>query len=58
MTDAAHDAEPTTLTAALAREDYLESLRLESARFAEVLAEVTAETPVPSCPGWDVADLL
>lgn len=40
------------------REDYLETLRTESARFAEVLGEIPAETPVPSCPEWDVAELL
>lgn len=60
MTTAAHDTDPSDQTGSSgpSREDYLETLRTESTRFAEVLAELPAETPVPSCPGWDVTDLL
>ena len=38
--------------------DYLAFLRAESARFAEVLADVDPGAGVPSCPEWTAADLL
>jgi uncharacterized protein (TIGR03083 family) len=38
--------------------DYLTHLRADSARFAEVLAHIDSDTPVPSCPDWTAADLL
>ena len=38
--------------------DYLAHLRSESARFADVLADVDPATAVPTCPDWTVADLL
>jgi uncharacterized protein (TIGR03083 family) len=38
--------------------DYLEHLRADSARFAEVLAAANPATEVPSCPGWTAADLV
>lgn len=34
------------------------AIREQSERFIEVLAGVDAAAPVPSCPGWTVADLL
>lgn len=37
--------------------DYLAHLRADSARFTEVLATVSADTPVPTCPDWNAADL-
>lgn len=37
---------------------YLDALAGDSARFVEVLAEVPAGTRVPTCPDWDVDDLL
>jgi uncharacterized protein (TIGR03083 family) len=37
---------------------YLEVVAAESARFLAVLEDVDLAAPVPSCPGWDVADLL
>jgi uncharacterized protein (TIGR03083 family) len=38
--------------------DYLDHLRRESARFAEVLRGASSETRVPTCPDWDADDLL
>jgi len=38
--------------------DFVGSVRQESARFVEVLADVPAGTRVPTCPDWDVDDLL
>ena len=38
--------------------DYLAHLRADSVRFREVLAAVDPATEVPSCPGWDAAELL
>lgn len=38
--------------------DYLAHLRSESARFVEVLRDVDPTTRVPTCPDWDVADLI
>ena len=38
--------------------DYLAHLARESARFAEVIAEVPPVARVPSCPGWSADDLL
>jgi uncharacterized protein (TIGR03083 family) len=38
--------------------DYLAHLRAESARFRDVLSAVDPATEVPSCPGWDAAELL
>lgn len=37
--------------------DYLNSIRTESARFSQLVAELPASTLVPSCPEWSVADL-
>ncbi|MFN8195155.1 MAG: maleylpyruvate isomerase N-terminal domain-containing protein [Nocardioidaceae bacterium] len=39
-------------------EDYLRHLRDESARFRAVLADCDPAGPVPTCPAWDVGDLL
>jgi uncharacterized protein (TIGR03083 family) len=33
-------------------------VEVESRRFLDVLSEVDLDVEVPSCPGWDVADLL
>jgi uncharacterized protein (TIGR03083 family) len=41
----------------LAPATYLDHIRTESARFAEVLAACPPEARVPSCPDWDAADL-
>ncbi|MBM7520390.1 maleylpyruvate isomerase family mycothiol-dependent enzyme [Nocardioides nitrophenolicus] len=41
----------------LAPAAYLHHLRVESARFAEVLGSCPPDARVPSCPDWDVADL-
>ncbi len=38
-------------------DDYLAALRLDAARLAEV-ARMGVDRPVPSCPGWTVADLV
>ena len=38
-------------------DDYLRVLRLDAARMAEV-GRMGLEQPVPSCPGWTVADAL
>ncbi|MBK5266532.1 MAG: maleylpyruvate isomerase family mycothiol-dependent enzyme [Acidimicrobiia bacterium] len=38
--------------------DYVEAVRRESVRFAAVLAGTELTNPVPSCPDWDVADLI
>ena len=38
--------------------DYLAHLARESARFAEVIAEVPPAAPVLSCPAWNADDLL
>ena len=38
--------------------DYLDHLRVESARFAEVLRDAPADAPVPTCPDWNADDLL
>ncbi|HJR92286.1 MAG TPA: maleylpyruvate isomerase family mycothiol-dependent enzyme [Acidimicrobiia bacterium] len=38
--------------------DLLAHLRSNSSRFAEVLADVAADAPVPCCPDWDASDLL
>lgn len=37
---------------------YLDFIRSESARFREVLADADPAARVPTCPDWDVADLL
>jgi uncharacterized protein (TIGR03083 family) len=36
---------------------FLESLRSDGVRFAEVVRSTRLDTTVPSCPGWTVADL-
>jgi uncharacterized protein (TIGR03083 family) len=38
--------------------DFLAHLRADSVRFREVLSGVDPSTEVPSCPGWDAAELL
>lgn len=38
--------------------DYLAHLRVESARFGDVLAATDPAAAVPSCPDWTAADLL
>lgn len=38
--------------------DYLHHLRVESARFAEVLRDTPSGAPVPTCPDWTADDLL
>lgn len=38
--------------------DFVAALRRESARFHDVLAGTDLAAPVPSCPGWTVADLV
>lgn len=38
--------------------DYLRAVETESARFRAVLADAAPGTRVPSCPDWDVDDLL
>jgi len=38
--------------------DYRAHLAEESARFAEVIAEVPPDARVPSCPDWSADDLL
>lgn len=37
--------------------DFVEAIRVESTRFLEAIRSVSAESPVPSCPGWDASDL-
>lgn len=41
----------------LSWDDYLRALRLDAARLAEVAA-MGLQPAVPSCPGWNVADVL
>ena len=41
----------------LSRDTYLQSLGSDAAAFADLLGDADPATPVPSCPGWDVADL-
>jgi len=38
--------------------DFVAALERESARFLTVLRDTDPAAPVPSCPDWDVADLL
>ena len=38
--------------------DYVSHLARESARFAAAVAEAVPAAPVPTCPEWDVDDLL
>ena len=38
--------------------DFLAHLPADSTRFREVLSAVDPSTQVPSCPGWDAAELL
>ena len=38
--------------------DWLAHLRRDAGSFADAAHDCTATTPLPSCPGWDVADLL
>jgi len=38
--------------------DYIAHLAGESARFLEVVSQLPADAPVPSCPDWDADDLL
>ncbi len=42
----------------LPADTYLAAIERESRRFREVLADVPPGTRVPSCPDWDVDDLL
>lgn len=42
----------------LSPETYLEHLRVESARFRDVLAECDPAARVPTCPDWSAEDLL
>src|SRR5688572_18214746 len=42
----------------LSPESYLEHIRLESARFREVLADCDPAARVPTCPDWSAEDLL
>ncbi|MEV0720750.1 maleylpyruvate isomerase family mycothiol-dependent enzyme [Asanoa sp. NPDC050611] len=37
---------------------WLGGLRAESAAFAAAVAQAPADAPVPSCPGWTIADLV
>ena len=38
--------------------DPVQVMRRETARFAETLADVDGNRPVPTCPGWDADELL
>jgi hypothetical protein len=38
--------------------DFLEAIRRESALLGEAAASVPLDTPVPTCPGWKVEDLV
>lgn len=37
--------------------DYIGAIRSESARFHDLISRTATDAPVPSCPGWTVADL-
>jgi len=37
--------------------DYLTAIATESSRFSHLIRNTSPEAPVPSCPGWSVADL-
>ena len=45
-------------TTRLSPASYLAHLRVESSRFREVVSTTSPHARVPSCPDWDVADLL
>ncbi len=38
--------------------EYLDHLRREQRRFVEVVSVADLDAPVPTCPGWSLADLL
>jgi uncharacterized protein (TIGR03083 family) len=38
--------------------DYLDEIRRESSRFYDVAATADPTAPVPSCPDWNIADLV
>lgn len=38
--------------------DRLAAIAADSAKVAELTAAERGDTPVPSCPGWDLRDLL
>jgi len=42
----------------LSRERYLDTVRVEGERVAELATEADLRLPVPSCPDWDVGDLI
>ncbi len=42
----------------LAPDRYLDAIRVDSARFTDLLAGVDPAARVPSCPDWDASDLL
>jgi uncharacterized protein (TIGR03083 family) len=39
-------------------QDYCDALEAEATHFADVVRGVDPATPVPSCPGWTIADLI
>jgi uncharacterized protein (TIGR03083 family) len=38
--------------------EYIEALAVEGSRLADTASELDAESPVPTCPGWVLRDLL
>lgn len=54
MTSPAADQPPTTL----APERYLDLLRADATRMAELATPEALGTPVPTCPDWTVTDVL
>lgn len=38
--------------------DFVDAIRRESALLADTAASVPLETPVPTCPGWTIGDLV
>ncbi|MER6950233.1 maleylpyruvate isomerase family mycothiol-dependent enzyme [Nonomuraea sp. NPDC000554] len=48
---------PSVLMGRLTYEQYCDAVEAVDARFVELLAGSDLETPVPTCPGWTLADL-
>ena len=39
-------------------QDYCDALEVETTHFVDIVRGVDPATPVPSCPGWTIADLI
>ncbi len=52
------DSQPGERAGTLEREVYLAALHREGLAFGELVSGADLTTPVPSCPGWTLADLV